>query len=206
MAKRVIRLAGVVLAAAIGLAAAAQPRSATLPQLFPELADLSQATGVMIGIGWMGLSPMSPMSAAYMLDLHGDQFEGPAVFQVAKAPAVKRTVAIPRDLVRGFLTAAGKVNLVEAEYRAHIEHTDDYPSVDVEVPTKQGPLQIGSRSQQRTGKSGDYVDRTPWRIGYRGRTFVVTASDLDRAFAPLEPYLQDAKIFDEMWEDYKRQK
>lgn len=204
MAKSVIRLAGVVLVSAIGFAAVAQPRSATLPQLFPELADLSETTGVMIGIGWMGLSPLSPMSAGYLLELHGDQFEGPAVFQAATAPTVKRTVAIPRDLVRGFLTAATKVDLVEAEYSAHIEHTDDYPSVDVEVPTKQGPLQIGSRSQQRTGKSGDYIDRTPWRIGYRGRTFVVTASDLDQAFVPLELYLQDGKVFDEMWEDYKR--
>jgi hypothetical protein len=205
MAKTVIRLAGVVLALAFGLAAAA-PRSATLPQLFPELADLPDTTGVVIGIGWMGLSPLSPMSAGYMLELHGDQFEGPAVFQVAKAPTVKRTVAIPRDLVRGFLIAAGKVDLVEAEYRAHIEHTDDYPSIDVEVSTKQGLLRIGSQSQQRMGTSADTVDRTPWRVAYRDRTFVVTASDLDQAFAPFEAYLQDEKVFDEMWEDYNRQK
>jgi hypothetical protein len=212
MAKHVLHRAGaalalaLALALAVGFAAAAAPRSATLPQLFPELADLPESTGVAIGIDWMGLSPLSPMTADYILELHGDQFEGLGIFKVADAAAVKRAVAVPRDVVRGFLTAAGKVELVEAEYRAHIEHTDDYPSVDVEVPTKQGLLRIGSRSQQRQPKSGDYLDRTPWQIAYGGRSFVVTASDLDQAFAPFEPYLQDAKVFDEMWDDYNRKR
>ena len=204
MAKTIIRLAGIVVAVAVSFAAA-PPQATTLPQVFPELIDLPETKGVVIGIGWMGLSPLSPMSAGYFLELHGDQFEGQGIFQVAKAPVVKRTVAIPRDLVRAFLTAAGKVALVEAEYRAHIEHTDDYPSLEVEVATRQGQLRIGTQSQQRQ-KSADYVDRTPWRVDYRDRTFVVTASDLDQAFAPFEHYLQDEKVFSDMWEDYNRKR
>ena len=115
-----------------------------------------------------------------------------------------RPPALARDLVRAFLTAASKVALVEAEYRAHIEHTDDYPSLEVEVGTKQGLLRIGTQSQQRP--KSDYVDRTPWRVDYRDRTFVVTASDLDQAFAPFEHYLQDEKVFSDMWEDYNRKR
>jgi hypothetical protein len=205
MTKIAIGGAGVALALIIGFAAAALSQTTTLTKLFPETADVPETTSVAIGIDWMGLSPLSPMTAGYFLELHGDQFEGQGIFQVAKATPVKRPVAIPRDLVRAFLTAASNVALVEGEYRAHIEHTDDYPSIDIAVATKLGQLRIGSRSQERQ-TSADYVDRTPWRVDYRDRIFVVTASDLDRAFAPFEHYLQDQKVFNDMWEDYKNKK
>ena len=199
----VIRLASVALVLAVGLAAgfaaAATPQPATLAQLFPELADLPEIKEVGIGIGWMGLSPLT---AGYILELHGDQFEGQGFFQASDKPFVKRTVAIPRDLIRAFLTAANRAEVVEGEYRAHIEHTDDYPSLDVEVSVERQVLKIGTQSQQRP--AADYMDRTPWRIEYRGRTFVVGATDLDRTFEPLEPYLQDRKVFDEMWDEYIR--
>lgn len=206
MAKTAVGVAAIALASIIGIAAVALSQTTTLTKLFPETAELPATTAVVIGIGWMGLSPLSPMNAAYFLELHGDQFEGRGVFQVAKAPVVKRAVAVPRDLVRAFLAAAGKVALIEAEYRAHIEHTDDYPSLEVDVATKQGQLRIGTRSQQRQPTSGDYLDRTPWRVDYRDRSFVVTASDLDQAFDALEPYLEDGKVFDEMRDDYDRKR
>jgi hypothetical protein len=206
MAKTIIRLAGLAVVLTIAVAAAALPRLTTLPQLFPELADMPETTGVAIGVGWMGLSPLSPMTAGYFLDLHGDQFEGPGFFQVAKAPSEKRAIAVPRDVVRAFLTAANKVRLVEGGYQAHIEHTDDYPSLDVQVSIKQELLRIGSQSQQRQPKSGNYLDRTPWYVDYRKRTFVVTATDLDQAFAALQPYLQDEKVFHDVWEDYNRKR
>jgi hypothetical protein len=204
MTRTVVGGAGVALALIVGFAAVALSQTTTLTKLFPQTVDVPETTGLVIGIGWMGLSPLSPMNAGYLLELHGDQFEGQGTFQVAKAPIVKRAVAIPRDLVRAFLTATSKVALVEAEYRAHIEHTDDYPSLEVDVGTKQGLLRIGTQSQQRP--KSDYVDRTPWRVDYRDRTFVVTASDLDQAFSPFEHYLQDEEVFSDMWDDYNRKR
>jgi hypothetical protein len=207
MAKNVIRLAGIAVVLTIAVAAAALPRSTTLPQLFPELADMPETNGVAIGIGWMGLSRLSPITAGYFLELHGDQFEGPGFFQVAKAPGEKRAIAVPRDIVRAFLTAVNNVPVVEGEYQARIEHTDDYPSLDVQVSIKQVSikqelLRIGSQSQQRQPKSGNYPDRTPWYVDYRKRSFVVTATDLDQAFGALEPYLQDEKVIDELVKKY----
>jgi hypothetical protein len=201
MTKRVVLLAGIAVVLTI-VVAAALPRSTTLLQLFPELADMPETNGVAIGVGWMGLSPLSPITAGYFLELHGDQFEGPGFFQVAEAPSEKRAIAVPRDLVRAFLIAANKVRLVEGEYRARIEYTDDYPSLDVQVSIEGELLRIGSRSQQRQAKSGDFVDRTPWYVDYHKRSFVVTATDLDRAFAALQPYLQDDKVFDELMKKY----
>ena len=204
MTKRVIYLATVALVLTAAVAAAALPRGTTLPQLFPELAGAPETNGVAIGIGWMGLSPLSPLTAGYLLELHGDQFEGQGIFHVAKMPLVKRAVAIPHDRMRAFLTAANKVSVVEGPYQAHIEHTDDYPSLDIEISVDRNVLRIGSQSQHRP--KSDYVDRTPWHIDYRGRTFVVSAADLDQAFEPLEPYLQDDKVFNDMWEDYNRKR
>jgi hypothetical protein len=198
MVKTALRVAGVALVLTIGLAVAAWPRSSTLADLFPDLADLPETRAVFIGIGWYGLSALSPLSAGYPLELHDDQFTGEGRFQVADGPTAKRAIAVPRAVVRAFLTAASKVPLVEGEYKPRIEHTDDYPSLEIDVETKQGPLHIGSQSQQKQPQSGTYVDRSPWRIGYRNRTFVVTASDLDQAFESFEPYLQDDAVFEEL--------
>ena len=111
MTKNAIGLAGIVVAAAVSFAAA--PQATTLPQVFPELVDLPETKGVVIGIGWMGLSPLSPMSAGYFLELHGDQFEGHGIFQVAKAPVVKRTVAS-----KNVATAVRRIRLHACEARS----------------------------------------------------------------------------------------
>jgi hypothetical protein len=159
--------------------AAASVGSATLAKLFPELADLSETTSLAIAVGWQGLSLLSPVSGDYSLELRKDQFEGEGRFKVATASAT-RAIIIPRDVVRVFLAAAGKVEVVEKKYQPRITHTDDYPSLSVSVQTKHGLLTIGTNSQPQRPKSETYVDRTPWAIRYLGRTFVVTANDLAR--------------------------
>jgi hypothetical protein len=198
MRKLVVLLAGVALIGAIGFAVVAMPRPTSLMRQFPELADLSDTKIVVIGIQWFGLSTLSPMTADYRLELHDDQFAGQGQFKVADAPAVRRPIAVPRDVMRAFLAVAGKVRMVEDEYKPRIEHTDDYPSLEFDVATKQGPLRIGTQSQLKDAESGTYLDRTPWSISYLNRSFVVTANDLDRAYEPFAPYLREDEIFKEL--------
>jgi hypothetical protein len=198
MRKIVVRLASAALVLAIGFAVAAAPRSTSLTRQFPELADLSETKTVVIGIQWLGLSTLSPMIADYLLELHDDQFVGQGQFKVAEAPAVSRPIAVPRDVMRAFLAVASKVQMVEGEYKPRIDHTDDYPSLEFDVATKQGPLRIGSSSQLQDAESGTYLDQTPWNISYLNRSFVVTASDLDRAYEPFGPYLREDEIFKEL--------
>lgn len=198
MRKLVVLLAGAALVGAIGLAVAAMPRPTSLIRQFPELADLSDAKIVVVGIQWFGLSTLSPMIANYPLELHDDQFAGQGQFKVADAPAVSRPITVPRDVMRAFLAVASKVRMVEGEYKPRIEHTDDYPSLEFDVATKQGPLRIGTHSQLKYAESGTYLDRTPWSISYLNRSFVVTASDLDRAYEPFGQYLRDEEIFTEL--------
>lgn len=176
---------------------AACTSAATLPELFPSLADLPEANTVAIELGWQGLSPLSPVEASYLLELRNGQFEGKARFKVATAAAI-RDIVVPRDIVRAFLAAAIRVKLVEKEYQPRIAHTDDYPSVAVAVGTKQGKLTIATRSQPQKSASGKYWDATPWAISFSGRTFVVTANDLDQALDPLWARLQYDEVTGEL--------
>jgi len=201
MGKIVVGLAGAALIVVVGFAVAAAPRPTSLIRQFPELADLTETKTVIVGIQWYGLSTLSPMLANYLLELHDEQFSGRGQFKVAEAPAVSRPIAVPRDVMRAFLAVASKVRMVEGEYKPRIEHTDDYPSLEFDVATKQGLLRIGTQSQLKDAESGTYVDRTPWHISYLDRSFVVTASDLDRAYEPFGPYLRDDEIFKELQEN-----
>ena len=198
MRKLVVLLAGAALIVAIGFAVAAMPRPTSLIRQFPELADLSDTKIVVVGIQWVGLSDLSPMTADYRLELHDDQFAGQGQFKVADAPAMSRPIAVPRDVMRAFLAVASKVRMVEGEYKPRIDHTDDYPSLEFDVATKQGLLRIGTSSQLQDAESGTYLDRTPWNISYLNRSFVVTASDLDRAYEPFGPYLREDETFKEL--------
>lgn len=196
--KNAVRLASAALVLAIGFAVAATTRSTALARQFPELADLSETKTVVIGIRWLGLSTLSPMIANYLLELHDDQFAGQGQFKVADAPAVSRPITVPRDVMRAFLAVASKVRMVEGEYKPHIDHTDDYPSLEFDVATKQGLLRVGTSSQLKYAESGTHPDRTPWSISYLNRSFVVTASDLDRAYELFGQYLRDDEIFKEL--------
>jgi hypothetical protein len=196
--KLVVGLVGAALIAAIGFAVAAMPRPTSLIRQFPGLADLSDTKIVVVGTQWFGLSNLSPMIANYRLELHDDQFSGQGQFKVADAPAVSRPITVPRDVMRAFLAVASKVRMVEGEYKPRIDHTDDYPSLQFDVETKQGLLRIGTHSQLKYAESGTYLDRTPWSISYLNRSFVVTASDLDRAYEPFDQYLREDEIFKEL--------
>jgi hypothetical protein len=186
------------------LSLAASARAATLPQLFPELADLSDATRLTITFEWDGLSPVAPVASRYALELHGDQFTGTGSFSVGH-PAVtaSRAITVPRAAVQALLAAAGSVALDEKAYSPRITHTDDFPSLAVIVPTKQEPLLLLTRSQEKEPPSAAFTDRTPWGVSYMGRVFVVTASDLDQAVEQLEPHLQRDEVVKELVDLYK---
>jgi hypothetical protein len=170
--------------------------AATLPELFPGLADLPEASTVVIELGWQGLSPLSPVEANYRLELRDGQFEGKGRFKVATATAT-RDVVVPRDLMRAFLAAATRVALVEKEYQPRITHTD-YPTVTVAVQTRQGKVTIATRSQPQKSASGNHWDATPWAIDYSGRTFIVTSQDPVQALDPLWTRLRYDEVTGEL--------
>jgi tetratricopeptide (TPR) repeat protein len=173
--------------------------SNTLSYLFPDLINLPNTTALTLRIGWYGLSRFSPRNASYSLNLRNNQFEGDGKFKLAWASAA-RTIAIPRELVQPFFATANKVEMIERQYVPRFTHTDDYPSIGVEVQTLQGALKIWTASQPEPHYIAGvetYEDRAPWAIEYLGRTFVVTTSDLDQAIHPLEQFLRtkDDEVF-----------
>jgi tripartite-type tricarboxylate transporter receptor subunit TctC len=179
--------------------------STTLVELFPDLTDLPRTPALAITIEWVGYSPISPFRANYSLSLLNSQFQGEGKFEVAGGATAKesasRAIAIPREVVQAFLTAANKVKMIEGQYAPRFIYTDSYPSLIIEIQTKQGMLKIKTASQPEAHYVAGvkaYDSRTPWAIEYLGRTFVVNANDLDQAMQPLEPLLQSAEVFKEL--------
>jgi hypothetical protein len=173
-----------------------------LLELFPGLTDLADTTALIIAFEWTGLSPQSPTSANYPLELRNDRFEGEARFSVAGL-STTRSVTVPRDLVRLLLAAASRVKLWDDKYDAPAPVTDSYPFVGVTVRTKQGLLKIETRAHGKyvrydPPKTEFYVERVPWAVKYLDRVFVVYASDLDQALDALEPYLRREEMFEEL--------
>jgi hypothetical protein len=172
-----------------------------LTTLFPELTDLANSTSLTITFGWTGLSPRSPMRADYPLELRNDYFEGKGKFSVSGTNTI-RPIAVQRELVQNFLVAVTRVKLWDEEYIPRLRSTDSYPFVGVTIQTKNGPLKVETRSQEKfvrydAPRSDYYVDRVPWSVNYSGRTFVVYASDLDEAMGALDPHSQH----EEVWRD-----
>jgi hypothetical protein len=200
------RIAGVgtifVVAALLQFVPTATTAPATLPQLFPALSDLPESKALVISMNWLGLSQLSPIQADYMLNLHNDKFEGVARFRAARSASSKRSVAVPQDLMRAFLTAVTKAELVEKPYQPRIVHTDDYPSIS--IGAVQEGLIVRTNSQQQKSSSGDYWERAPWAVTYTGRTFVATASDVDKAFDALLPALQYDDAIEELGKQIKQ--
>ena len=186
------------------LSLAASARAATLPQLFPELADLSDATRLAITFEWGGLSPVAPIASRYALELRGDQFTGTGSFSVGyPAVTASRAITVPRAAVQALFAAASGVALDAKAYSPRFTHTDDFPALAVIVPTRQEPLRLLTRSQEKEPPSAAFTDRTPWAVSYMGRVFVVTASDLDRAIEALEPHLHRQEMIEELVDQFK---
>ena len=184
-------------------------RSAKLGELFPSLAHLSEAEALTITVRWSGLSEIPYVNVQYALQRRGNRFEGVARGLVERrggrgsANAV-RQIAIPSDSIRSFLAASNHVLLTEGEYKPRITYTDDYPLVRVDVECIGVRLRIETRSQRgypglianqlQSAQSNPalerYPDRTPWAINYLGRTFIITANDLDKAWDRLLDQLE----------------
>jgi hypothetical protein len=198
-AVRVVRFAATFVAAALlQFIPTARADPTILPKLSQALAELPESKAVVISMSWVGLSPLSPIRVDYVLNLRNDQFEGVAEF-AARTARGKRNIVVPHDLMRAFLAAVSKAELVEKPYQPRIMHTDDFPSISIGF-VQEGVV-VGTDSQQQKSSAGDYWERSPWAIAYAGRTFVMTASDVDKTFDALMTALQ----YDDVLEELDRQ-
>jgi hypothetical protein len=156
--------------------------------LLPETSDLLDATALQVTNTWIGEPSDPSVTFGSALTLVGDEFKGDGELHNSRegdngSPPKKRNSAISRDDARAFLCAALQAPVEERAYEPYISHTDDYPALSFKFEGRTGPLKVFTQSQPHVVQS--HWVRTPWAIVYHGRTFVVTAADIDLALRRL---------------------
>src|SRR5689334_16327757 len=152
------------------------------------LARLSAAHRIHIENDWTGLSPFAPMTAHYTLERKPEGFRGEATFSAGgySGPANKtvENIAVPLDRADLFLQMLSKCPMKSGDYEPKIEHTDDYPSIKLEIELENESVTFFTKSQGE--------GNTPWGVTIRGTTYVVESDIPAKALEMLEPHLKYA--------------
>lgn len=155
----------------------------------PELKALAGARSIRIQDNWGGLGP--PRTAQYELHPGANGFTGQATFSVSDLHKTEG-VQIPISAAKTFFRILGEASLEEREYVPRISHTDDYPSLQIELALENETVAFFTQSQ------GDR--HVPWAVKIKGKTYVINSDAPARALAALDPYLKRdvlKKLYDE---------
>jgi hypothetical protein len=168
-------------------------RADTLPAGF---SDLSKIRSIDIQDNWMGLTEFGPVGRHFVLKPAGDRFEGKAEFSLGGGP-MKTTreapIAIPRETVQGFLDLLSKSPLEKGTYKPKITHTDDYPSLRIELESGANKFAFFSDSQDDGA--------IPWGASLGGVSYIVNSRNPFDALVKFKPYLKEdvlAKFMEEI--------
>lgn len=149
--------------------------------------DLAQTDSIQISDEWTGLSRVAPIEANYSLARSGEGFSGEAKFSVAGYSeqtelTASEAVAIPATATETFLKTLSSLTLKEGKYVPKIEHTDDYPSISIELKLKTDAFRVFTKSQGE--------GHAPWGVEFKGKTYIVESDAPAKALTALEPYLK----------------
>jgi hypothetical protein len=149
------------------------------------LSHLRDARIVRIEEGWMGLSPIAPTVAVYTFVREANRVRGWARLLVAAGPGQRGStvtgLSVPPDVFEAFLSRLSTADLSPGSYEPTITHTDDYPSLTIEVA---GDRDVAIFHSQSQGEG-----HVPWRFEFGDRQFVVDSDVPRRALDILGPYL-----------------
>lgn len=147
--------------------------------------QLRQARSIRIEDDWTGLSLVAPIVAHYDLHRRNGGFSGKANFSVAgyrqERTAVK-DISIPEDVALAFLKLLSESPTEYGYYEPRIEHTDDYPSISIQIGLENDIVEFYTGSQGET--------HVPWAVKVRGSPYVINSDLPAQALALLEPYLE----------------
>jgi hypothetical protein len=149
------------------------------------LPDMSDARAIRIQNDWRGIPGIPPVRAHYALQRSGTEFRGDADYLAAgrSGQALKNTqaIVIPLDRIEGFLGALSKSTLRPGPYRPATPHTDDYPSVRIEIELRQEAIVFFSTSQGNR--------HVPWAVTFRGEIYVINPDAPAKALDIIGSYL-----------------
>jgi len=154
-----------------------------------KLPDLIDARAFRIEDAWQGYSAVTPRSAIFVLALTGRRFDSSADFSVTcndryGSRIFRRTLPLHVRPIRFqlFLYELSQTALKPGPYAPFVGHTDDFPSITIEVETGQGKVTFFTRSQGR--------HHVPWAVRLGGHIYVLTTDSPMQAYDDLKPYLR----------------
>jgi hypothetical protein len=180
----------------------APSRSETAKTLWSQWAQLAQVRSIEIHEDWMGLSEVGPVGRQYLLRPEGDHFAGKAIFSLGGGAGTKtkeEPIAVPNASVQEFLRLLSQAKLEKGEYKPFIEHTDDYPSVSIDIQLGAGKLSFYSKSQ------GEWA--IPWGVTLGGEPYITRSKEPAMAMSVMQPYFKAdsmAKFTDEYRSQLRR--
>ncbi len=173
-----------------------------LKEVFPALANLTTPeaiSSIYLNDSWDGLNPAAPLVAKVCLQRQANGFDGLALYNAGHDVSgefintyVERTgqVQVPQAEINRFLQMVSELPVVEGVYNPKIDHTDDYPSLLIQLNGPAWQLKLYSQSQ-----GGDKV---PWGLNFNNQNFVINTADPERAYEVLKPYFKASQIQEEL--------
>jgi hypothetical protein len=145
--------------------------------------DLSGVRSVKIADSWVGLSPVSPLLSFYDLTAEDGAWVGTGLIEAGR-PILSReeAISVPADAVARFVDILKRAVLVEGEYEAVYERTDDYPVITLTFETAHGTVKVSTGSNT--------VDNVPWRAEIDGVEYIIDSDVPARALDEIVPYLK----------------
>ena len=155
-----------------------------------------QAQTVEIHNDWNGYSDITPIVRHYKLRLIDKDLVGNAHIAVGGYGAggihQQRTtkVKIPADITTKFFTTLAKTPFQTGVYKPLIAHTDDYPSIEIQLKIDKKQVVFSSKSQG--------VDRIPWKIAITEnkitKEYISNSAIPAQAFRLLNPSLDRSGV------------
>jgi len=145
----------------------------------PELKELAKARTIRLEDDWGGLGPSRRVH--YELHPGADQFTGEATFSVSGLTKTE-SVQIPLSAAKSFFQILGEAPLEDREYVPRISHTDDYPSLQIELDLGNETVTFFTQSQGER--------HVPWAVKINQKTYVIDSDAPARALAVLDSYLK----------------
>lgn len=134
----------------------------------PSALPLRDAHALVVVDAWEGYSPVSPTQATYRLERSADgSFAGTVQISVGAGWVRRDTsfaIHLPRAAADSLLQVLSDAPLREERYRPTFTHTDDYPSISVDLTAGNSVIRFHSTSQGRA--------HVPWQVSGGGRTYV----------------------------------
>ncbi len=150
------------------------------------LGQFSDADKIAIADNWNGYSSRAPLITNYSLTRSIEGFIGSARFSAGghrgQAHTANESIIIPKAVAQSFLSELSKTTPKPGKYTPDISHTDDYPSLSIEVELGKQSVRFYSQSQG--------FDNVPWGADIMGKSYTISTGQPGQALAILQPYLR----------------